>query len=120
MSIFTRLTDLGKSFKNALVGIGHAIKTQKSLQLQLGVSIVVITLGLIFQITQVEWLLIGTCILAVIVAELINTAVERTVDLITEKKNKKAQLTKDVSAAAVLVISVWTILVGLFVFLPYL
>lgn len=109
---------LVNSFKNAFVGIGHAFHTQQSFRIQTTMAIIIIGLGFLFNINLVEWLLVLTSIISVIVAELINTAVELTVDLITMKKSKRAQLAKDVSAAAVLTIVIWAIIIGIVIFVP--
>lgn len=109
---------LRDSFKNAFVGMGHAWYSQQNLRIQIIFGGIAIIAGIFFHLSLLEWLLILSSIIGVIVAELINTAVELTIDLITTKKNKRAQLTKDVSSAAVLFIVVWSIIIGIVVFIP--
>ena len=109
---------LVNSFKNAFVGIGHAWYSQQSFRIQVIMAIITIGLSFLLELSLIEWLLILTSIIGVIVAELINTAVELTVDLITIKKNKRAQLTKDVSASAVLIIVIWATIIGIVIIIP--
>ena len=106
------------SFKNAFVGIGHAWHTQQSFRIQVVFAILAVILGFVFAISLVEWLLVLSAILGVIIAELLNTALELVVDLITKERNKRAQLAKDVSAAAVLIIVLWSIALGIIIFVP--
>ena len=80
---------LFNSFINAFVGIGYAWFTQQSFRIQVISAGFAIILGYFFKLNLIEWLLIISSILGVIVAELINTAVELTVDLIIKKKIKE-------------------------------
>ena len=105
-------------FKNAFVGIGHAWHTQQSFRIQVVFAFLTIILGFLFSISLIEWLLVLSAILGVIVAELLNTAVELTVDLITMERSKRAQLTKDIAAGAVLIIVLWAITLGIVIFVP--
>ena len=78
----------------------------------------VIVFGIIFNISKTEWFV---CILlfgGVIALEIMNTAIETTVDLITMEKNSKAKLAKDASAGAVLVMAIISVIIGLMIFMP--
>lgn len=109
---------LRNSFKYAFEGIGEALKTEQNLKIHFFIMIVVITAGLVFKINAMEWI---ACIILfglVISLELINTAVETTVDIAMPEKNEKAKLAKDVAAGAVLMSAIMAIVVGLIIFLP--
>ncbi len=109
---------LRNSFKYAFEGIGEALKTEQNLKIHFFIMIVVITAGLVFKINAMEWI---ACIILfglVISLELINTAIETTVDIAMPEKNEKAKLAKDVAAGAVLMSAIMAIVVGLIIFLP--
>ncbi len=107
-----------KSFGYAFQGLFYAIRTQHNLWIQVFASIVVIALGLIYNISLAEWLFIIFAIGFVIVAELFNTAIETLADIVSPEINKKAKITKDVAAAAVLISSITALLIGLLIFIP--
>lgn len=106
------------AFGNAFAGFDYAIKTERNLKIHLGIGCLVILAGLLLHISTIEWGLIFLTIGAVIVAELINTSIEYTVDLASPEKHDLARKAKDVSAAAVLAIAASSVAVGLLIFLP--
>lgn len=84
----------------------------------MGVAVVI--LGFVLGLSQAEWLAIALSITVVAVAEIINTAVESTVDLVTSEWHPLARTAKDTAAGAVLVAAVGSVAVGLIVFVPHL
>jgi len=106
------------SFKNAFTGIGHTFHTQQSFRLQVIFAIIIIIAGIFLGLNLIGWMLIATCIIGVIIAEMINTAVELTIDLVTRKRSKRAGLAKDVAAGAVLIIAIWSVIIGIIIFIP--
>jgi len=106
------------SLKNAINGIKTALKTQKNLRLHFLTAILVIVLGILFKISLTEFVLLLITICLVVVAEVFNTAMEFTVDLVSPEFNKHAKKAKDVSAGGVLVTAVVAILNGLLIFGP--
>jgi len=109
---------LKDSFKNAFVGIRYAFITQRNIRIQCVLGIVAIILGIFLKLNLLEWLLIISSIIGVIIAELINTTIELLVDLIIKVKNKRAQFIKDISAGVVLLISFWSVALGIIIFIP--
>ncbi len=109
-----------KSFKVAGSGLRHAFLTQTNFQIQLSIGIVVLILAFAFRFSRMEWLVLILTIGLVLLAELLNTVVEVVVDLaVQEKLLPEAKIAKDVSAAAVLLVSFVSILVGLILFWPH-
>ncbi len=106
-----------KSFKYASKGLIYGLKTQRNIWIQLCFAIFAIVLGIILKISKIEWAIIIFTIMFVIFAEMINTAIESTVDLVTEEYNEKAKIAKDVAAGAVLVSALNAIAMGLIIFL---
>ena len=80
-----------------------AIRSEQSVRIQLAVSVAVVLAGSLLGLTQVEWLFVIAAIGAVISLELMNTAIEKMLDLLHPTKHDSVKFIKDVSAAAVLI-----------------
>lgn len=106
------------SFKYAFEGIFAALKTEQNMKIHFLIIILVIIFGTILKITKIEWIICIILFAFVISLELINTAIENTVDLITTEKNPKAKIAKDVAAGAVLVSAIASAIIGLIIFIP--
>lgn len=113
-----KTTSFVKSCEGACKGIFYALKTEKHLRFHFFASFLVISAGLLFQLTRVEWLFIIYAIGAVWIAELINTALERAVDLAEPNFHPMAGMAKDVASGAVLVSAVQAVIIGVIVFIP--
>lgn len=94
-----------KSFKHAFNGIWSAIKEEGHLRFHLIAAFYVILFGFYFKLSAVKWAVILILITLIISCELINTAIERICDLITKDFDTRIKYIKDISAAAVLVLS---------------
>ena len=106
------------SFKYPFKGLWYAYKNEQNLAFDVMMAIIVIILGFVFSISVTEWALLMLTVGLVISAELFNTAIEAVVDLITEEYHPLAKVSKDTSAAAVLVLAVVAVIVGLIMFIP--
>lgn len=91
---------------------------EQNLLIHIIATVIVIILGIVFKLSAIEWVLIFFVICLVISSELLNSAIELTVDLYTSKFNPLAMVAKDTAAAAVVVSAFIAIGVGLYVFLP--
>jgi diacylglycerol kinase len=89
-----------------------------SVMLQAFFGLIVLILGLIFRLNRQEWLWIGLSITLVIVGEVFNSCIERTVDYISLERNESARKIKDMAAAGVLLLCLFACVCGLAVFLP--
>lgn len=107
-----------KSFLFAFKGLAYAFKTQLNFRIHCFFTVAAVVLGLYAQLNFSEWLWISLAIALVIILELINTAIEVLVDLISPEQNFKAGSIKDLSAAAVLVAGLFALVVGLIIFVP--
>ena len=107
-----------KSFKCAITGMVYSVKTGRNLIIQLCFALFAIILGIFLKISKIEWAIIIFAILFVIFAEMLNTAVETVVDLVTEEYNEKAKIAKDISAGGVTLVAVASVIIGLIIFLP--
>lgn len=106
-------------FVYAFYGIVHGYQTERNFRFHVFAAIVVMLLAFFFQITRVEWILIIFAIGMVMCAELLNSAIERVVDLVTEDYHELAKAAKDLAAGAVLLISITAALIGICIFVPY-
>jgi len=75
-------------------------------------------MGLYFDISYFEWLVILFTFNMVFVAELVNTSIESMVDLITLERREDARVAKDVAAGMVLISAIFAVLIGIYIFLP--
>lgn len=105
-----------EAFKKAINGIGYAIKSQGNIRKQLVIAIVLIIIGFIFKLNKWECIVLCFAIFFVVVAEMINTAIETTVNLVTEEYHEKAKLAKDVAAGAVVLTALNAVVVAYFLF----
>jgi undecaprenol kinase len=108
-----------KSFKYAIQGIYHNTKAERNFRIQIVCLMLVIVFGFVFSITRFEWIVILLCSAGVLTLELMNTAVESTIDLITKERHPLAKKAKDVAAGAVLVWSLFSAVIGATIFMPY-
>ena len=109
---------LYKSFGYAFEGIFAVIKKERNMQIHCCMMVLVILAGLFFQISAVEWCICCVLFGLIMSLELVNTAVESVVDLVTEERRPLAKLAKDAAAGAVLLASIMAAVAGLIIFLP--
>lgn len=107
-----------KSFKYAFNGIFTGIKEEQNMKIHITIMILVIIFGIMLKISKMEWIICIILFGLVISMELINTAIENTVDLVTKEKNEQAKIAKDVAAGAVLVSAIASAIIGLIIFVP--
>lgn len=106
------------AFKNSIKGFKIVFKNERNIKIQSVFAILAIIAGFLLQISLIEFALILVAIFVVFISEFLNTAVENTVDMVTEEYNEKAKNAKDVAAAAVTLSAILSIIIGLIIFLP--
>lgn len=109
---------LRQAFVNAYKGVRFVFRTQRNAKIHLLISVIIILLGVFFHITSMQWVAISLAIGLVWAAECMNTAVEKLTDLASPEYHILARIAKDCAAAAVLMASIASVAVGLFIFLP--
>lgn len=107
------------SFRYACNGIRYALHTQKNFRIQLFFLIAAVSMGLLFKITQLQWISLILTSSLVLILEIINTSIERLVDYITQEYHPEAEKVKDTAAGAVLIASTMSVVIGLIIFIPY-
>ena len=111
---------LAKSFRYALEGINYSLNSDQNLTIHFIVALLVIILSLILHVTQLEMAILGLTILLVISAEMVNTAIEKMVDLITNDHKVEAKIAKDVASGMVLLTTIGAAIIGIIIFVPHL
>jgi len=109
-----------KSIVPALAGLEFLVKNENNFKFQLVAFFSVVTMGFFFGVNRYEWLFLLICCALVFVAEGINTAIEKVADQIDLTINPKIKIIKDVSAAAVFLSAIFSLIIGLLIFYPYL
>ncbi len=89
------------------------------MKIHIAVSVFVIALGIHVGLSAVHWAFVVIAIGLVMVAETVNTAIEKICDLISIKHNQKIKEVKDIAAGAVLIAAIVAVLIACYVFLPY-
>ena len=110
---------LTESFGYAFEGIWTGIRNERNMKIHCLAIIVVTLIGTLFQITAMEWCICLLLFALVAALELVNTAIEAVVDLVTEEKKPLAKIAKDTAAGAVLFAAIISVIIGCIIFLPY-
>lgn len=108
-----------KSFQYAFQGLFHTLKYNQNFRIQIAGALLVIAVSIFFGVNPFEMGILGVMILLVMCAEMINTAMEEIVNLITTNHQKEAKIAKDVAAGMVLLTFLGSLIVGVLIFFPY-
>lgn len=108
-----------KSFKYAFEGVHYAFKNDQNLLVHLLVAFLVINASIALRVSPAQMAILGLTMMMVITAEMINSAIEKMVDLITKEHRQEAKIAKDVAAGMVLVTAFAAAIIGTLIFLPY-
>lgn len=108
-----------KSFGYAFEGILTGIRKERNMRIHTAAMILVVLAGTILGLSAVEWCICLILFGLVMALELVNTAVEAVVDLVTEEKKPLAKTAKDTAAGAVLIAAIASVIIGLLIFVPH-
>jgi undecaprenol kinase len=106
------------SFKYALSGIRSAFISEKNLRFHVLFACIALLCSFVFKLSRVEWIAVCGCIAFVITVELLNTAIEKLCDIVSKEIHPGIKKVKDISAGAVLVTAMFSIITGTLIFLP--
>lgn len=101
-----------RGFGYAYEGILYALLTQRNMKFHFAAAVLVTLLSLLLRLNNKQWILIYMSILLVIALELVNTAIEKTIDLVTSEHHPLAKAAKDTAAGGVLAVSILAMLTG--------
>jgi len=106
------------SFHNSFDGLAYAYKNEQSMTLHFFACLIIFTFGIIYRISATEWA-VSLLLLGMIAAtELVNTALEAVVDLVTQKIHPLAKIAKDTASGAVFIFSLVAFICFLIIFIP--
>ncbi len=107
-----------KSFEYAFNGLKLCFASEINFKIHLLSAILVLLLGVVFRISNTEWLTIIFCIAFVTATEMINTAIEKLCDLVQKDFHPGIKKVKDIAAGAVLLTAVCSLFIAGIIFLP--
>jgi len=102
----------------AIEGVIYAVKTQRHMRYHLFAALAALILGLVLNISRIEFILLSMAIVLVLATEMLNTAIETIVDMISEEYHPLAKNSKDVAAGVVLVASIGSLILGYLILYP--
>lgn len=105
--------------KYSMQGLMYCFKNESSFLFEAIITCFIIILGIFFDIKFLEWVISFGSLALISVTELINTAIEATVDMVTKEYNEYAKIAKDCGSAATGVMSILATIVNLIIFVPY-
>jgi diacylglycerol kinase len=114
-----RIKQFAKSISCAMRGLVHVVRNEKNFQNELIIAFVVVLAMVYFEVTRTEAVALVIVIAGVLIMELLNTVVERVVDILKPRIHPYARLIKDLMAAVVLISSIFALVIGFIIFLPY-
>lgn len=112
--IKNRVKSVGFALRGALL----LIRTEASIQVQVFIAIIMTAAGFFFDISNTEWIIQILTIAVIMGVEGLNTAIEKMADYIQPEFDKKIGIIKDVSAGAVMLVSIAATIIGFIIYLP--
>ena len=105
--------------KYSMQGLSYCFKNESSFVLVAITACVIIFLGVYFDLSFLEWVISFGSLALIMIIELINTAIEATVDMVTQEYNEYAKIAKDCGSAATGIMTILALVVNLIIFVPY-
>ncbi len=106
------------SFKYAIRGLKEVISSERNARIHLAFALAAVILSILLKVPATQFLIVVLATVMVFSAEILNTAIEKTLDLVSQENNHLVQIIKDMTAAGVLVTALGAVIVALFVFVP--
>lgn len=113
------IAKLFNSFMYASRGLVNLLKTEQNARIHLVYAIAVATLAYILSISRIEAIVLFFAVTLVIAVEIINTAIEKLLDIVKPEQSRAVEFIKDAMAGAVLIASIIALVVSVLIFLPY-
>jgi len=112
-------SNLLKSFRYAFSGISYVLKTSRNFRIQLFLAVISIMIGFLLKISLSNYVILIATIMSVLILEILNTSIESIVDLVVKKEfSSLAKISKDTSAGAVLLASINSVIIAVYIFVP--
>ncbi|MBN1405788.1 MAG: diacylglycerol kinase [Candidatus Omnitrophica bacterium] len=119
MNIKRPRNSLVGSFNAAIEGFLHVVRTQRNMRIHFIFAVLVLLVGIYFNFSRLEIVILSLTIGFVLVTEMFNTVIEFLLDRLIEKHDEKVKIIKDISAGTVLVASIVALVVAYFLFLKH-
>ena len=107
-----------KSFTYAFQGIIHFLRTEHNAWIHMSATIAVIIMAILVKVTRGEAIALVVAVAFVWITEMLNTSIEKAMDVVSQEYHPKIKIIKDLSAGAVLVAAIAAFLIGLIIFIP--
>ncbi|QEC67627.1 diacylglycerol kinase family protein [Panacibacter ginsenosidivorans] len=107
-----------KAFYHAWKGIQQFFLHDRNGRIHLGAAIATVMAGFVLHVSNIEWIVLLLCIAAVISLEMINAAIEKLCDMVHEAYHPTIKNIKDISAGAVLLVSIISVVIAAIIFIP--
>ena len=107
-----------KSMKFALDGIFYALKTERNVQIWMGIMLITFLIGFLLKISEIEFMIISIWMCGIGTSEYLNTAIEKLSDRVTTQPDEQIKNVKDISAGATFICSIGAALTCLYIFIP--
>lgn len=111
-------SSFSESVGHAVDGIQYITNHERNFRIEILSAILVTIASFFFKVSLLEWCILVLVIGMVLALEMVNTAIERCVDLVTKDYKELAKVAKDVAAGSVLVMSMFSVIIGIIIFLP--
>ena len=119
MESYKTSSNVLKSFNYAFSGIRYVLKTSRNFKIQLIFAVTSLMIGFLLQISQSNYVILIATIMSVLILEILNTSIESLVDLVVKKEfSSLAKISKDTSAGAVLLASINSVIIAVYIFVP--
>ena len=109
-----------KSWQDAFRGVLFVFRHEQNFRIQILVGFITFAFGFWLRLRAAEFIIIALLVLLVLILEFLNTALEKFLDLVKPRLHYHVEVIKDVMAAAVLLASFGSVIIGLFIFIPHL
>jgi len=108
-----------KSFKYAFSGISYVLRTSRNFKIQLIFTFASLVIGFLLKISLSNYVILIGTIMSALILEILNTSIESIVDLVVKKEfSSLAKISKDTSAGAVLLASINSVIIAVYIFVP--
>jgi len=108
-----------QSCKNAAKGVSFVYRNEQNFRIQLALAILVIVMMFVFSLSRSEMIVILVLVLLILILELLNSALEKFVDILKPRLEYQVEVVKDIMAAMVLIASLGALIIGGIIFLPH-
>lgn len=105
-----------QAFNAAIEGILYTFKSERNMKIHYCVAVIVLVASLFFDIGRIEMIMLIFSISLVVISEMFNTAIEKTIDMVTDTYHPLAKIAKDVAAGGVLIATLNSVVVGYLIF----